>query len=187
MPLRSQLYWHVRMPRWLECHCVISDLMLTTDASVGWPLLLNRLLQIRSTTASHVPGMRGQRIPRRVFHAMNSLVKPTDRSALRSTARPGPSAGSSGVGGSPRMPRTVRTTLETGARFRPKRIAVGVPCPGTATPEQSTTCVRSSRGSTSAINFAPNSRFIKLFATIRPTKPAPAPPSRPARDQKIAQ
>lgn len=37
---------------------------------------------------------------------------------------------SQGVVGSPLMPMTVRTTSLTGARWRPKRITVGVPWPG---------------------------------------------------------
>ena len=41
-----------------------------------------------------------------------------------------PCAGSSGVLGSPLMPMTVRTASSRGARWRPNRITVGVPCPG---------------------------------------------------------
>ena len=41
-----------------------------------------------------------------------------------------------GVGGagSPRMPMTARTVLDTGARLRPARMTVGVPCPGMYAP-----------------------------------------------------
>jgi hypothetical protein len=75
--------------------------------------------------------------------------------------------------GSPLMPITVRTGLSAiGGRCRPRGLPVAVPsrlCPGIQAPELSTTCDKSKRGSTSSINFEPNSRFMKLFVVISPT------------------
>ena len=57
-----------------------------------------------------------------------------------------PCAGSGGVDGSPVIPKTARTAPITGCLLRPKRITVGVPCPGMYAPAVSTTCVRSTCG-----------------------------------------
>jgi hypothetical protein len=103
---------------------------------------------------------------------MKSLTDPSKSVCALIADQTCPCAGSFGVVGSPRIPRTVRTTPATGARLRPNSMAVGTPCPGIYAPEQSTICVKSRRGSTSSINFEPNSRFIKLLATMSPTNPA---------------
>ena len=80
-----------------------------------------------------------------------------------------PHAGSTGVEGSPRTPITVRTASPTGARWRPRRITVGVPCPGMYAPDVSITWVRSTRGRNDSISFFPNSRFMNELAVINPT------------------